>query len=157
VWVLADVSETDADRLTPAAAVDVHVPGRRGVLRARVASDVPAQFDATRQSVSVRLDVDNSSRVLRPDMFVDVEATISRAVSLTVPADAIVDSGRRRAVFVETAAGVFEPRLVEIGWQLAGRTEIINGLSAGERVVAAGAFLLDAENRVRAANLRTEP
>jgi Cu(I)/Ag(I) efflux system membrane fusion protein len=52
-------------------------------------------------------------------------------------------------VFVEQRPGVFEPRQVETGWRFGGRVEIVNGLTAGERVVAAGSFVVDAEHRIR--------
>lgn len=150
VWVLADVPASDAERLTRAAAVDVVAPGRRQVLRGRLSADVPAQSEGGTQSVRVRVDVDNSTLALRPDMFVDVDAAMSLGAAITVPADAIVDTGLRRWVFVERGAEMFEPRAVEIGWRAAGRVEVINGLNAADRVVGGGAFLLDAENRLRA-------
>jgi Cu(I)/Ag(I) efflux system membrane fusion protein len=52
-------------------------------------------------------------------------------------------------VFVERAAGVFEPREVEIGRRLGDRIEIAQGLSSGERVVVSGTFLLDSETRMK--------
>jgi Cu(I)/Ag(I) efflux system membrane fusion protein len=68
---------------------------------------------------------------------------------LTVPRDAVVDTGQRQHVFV-AAGGRFEPRPVTLGVQLADRVEIRSGLDEGERIVAAGVFLLDSESRLRA-------
>ena len=42
-----------------------------------------------------------------------------------------------------------ELREVETGWQDDGRVEIKHGLSADERVVTTGAFLLDSESRLK--------
>ena len=63
--------------------------------------------------------------------------------------DAVVDHGLKKIVFVERAAGMFEPRQVETGWVFDGRIQIVNGLTAGDRVVVDGTFLLEAETRLQ--------
>jgi Cu(I)/Ag(I) efflux system membrane fusion protein len=68
---------------------------------------------------------------------------------ITVPREAIVDTGTQQHVFV-AVADRFEPRPVSVGVQLADRVEIREGLKEGERIVAAGVFLLDSESRLRA-------
>jgi Cu(I)/Ag(I) efflux system membrane fusion protein len=82
-------------------------------------------------------------------MFVDVHLTIALPAAIAVPADAILDAGLRKRVFVERADGAFEPREVETGWRFGNRVEIVSGLSAGDRVVVSGTFLLDSESRMR--------
>ena len=69
---------------------------------------------------------------------------------ITVPRDAVVDTGLQQHVFVATGDR-FEPRVVTLGVQLADRVEIRNGLDAGEQVVAAGVFLLDSESQLKSA------
>jgi len=149
VWVEADAFGAEADYVTPGATANVSIHGRDVSLRARISRDVPPQFDRDSQSAKVRLEIDNPSYVLRPDMFVDVDLPIVLPPAIAVPVDAIIDSGLKRTVFVERRAGVFEPREVETGWRLGGRVQIVKGLSAGERVVVAGAFVVDAERRIR--------
>ncbi|NUR54860.1 MAG: HlyD family secretion protein, partial [Acidobacteria bacterium] len=68
---------------------------------------------------------------------------------LTVPRDAVVDTGLQQHVFV-AVGDRFEPRPVTVGVQLADRVEIREGLKEGEPIVAAGVFLLDSESRLRA-------
>jgi Cu(I)/Ag(I) efflux system membrane fusion protein len=149
VWVLADVFGADAEYVQPGAIVDVSVPGRSASLRARVSSDVRAEFDPDSQSVKLRLEADNPGFVLRPDMFVDVALLVALPPAIAIPVDAIVDSGLKKMVFVERSAGVFEPRQVETGWRFGGRVQIVKGLAEGDRVAVAGTFLLDSENRLR--------
>lgn len=150
VWVLADLLEGDAPLARPGAAVKVTVPGRAGALRA-VVSQVPPAFDPASRTLKVRLELDNPGQLLRPDMYVDAELTVERPSALVVPADAVVDTGLRRTVFVEQGEGVFEPRAVETGWRAGGRVEILSGLEAGERIVESGTFLVDSESQLRAA------
>ena len=57
--------------------------------------------------------------------------------------------GVQQHVFVATGDR-FEPRAVTLGVQLADRVEVRAGLAEGERIVAAGVFLLDSESRLRA-------
>ncbi|HQR29034.1 MAG TPA: efflux RND transporter periplasmic adaptor subunit [Anaeromyxobacteraceae bacterium] len=150
VWVLADVLEADAPLVRPGATARVTVPGRAGELVA-VVSRVPPQFDAESRTLKVRLEVENPGATLRPDMLVDVGITVERPEAITVPADAVVDSGLRRTVFVETAEGVYEPRRVETGWRAGDRVQVTSGLEPGERIVVSGTFLVDSESQLRAA------
>ncbi len=73
---------------------------------------------------------------------------------LTVPDSAVMDTGSRQAVLVDKGDGRFEPREVELGGRGSGYVEIRKGLSAGESVVVAANFLIDAESNLKAA-LRT--
>ncbi len=114
-------------------------------------SDVLPQFDAVTRSLKVRIDVANPEYILRPDMFVDVELPIALPPAISIPADAILDSGLKRTVFVDQGNGIFEPREVETGWRVGGRVEIVKGLKPGERIVTSGNFLIDSESRMELA------
>ncbi len=152
VWILADLFENEARLITQGGPAVVKYQGR--TWRARM-SDVLPQFDPGTRTLKVRFETDNPGYVLRPEMFVDVELQVRLPAAITVPADAVIDSGRRRTVFVEGAGGVFEPRLVETGWRLGGLVQITKGLEPGERIVVSGNFLIDSESRMRLAGGRT--
>ena len=148
VWILADLLEGDAPLARPGMTAKVTVPGQANALTA-VVSRVPPQFDPVSRTMKVRLELENPGARLRPDMNVDVELQVERPDALTVPADAVVDSGLRKTVFVEAGEGVFEPRMVETGWRAGNRVEVTSGLSAGDRIVVSGAFLVDSESQLR--------
>jgi membrane fusion protein, copper/silver efflux system len=149
VWILADVSRNDAEYLRPGVRVKVRLSDKPNPLVAAVAEILP-QFDPATRTLKVRLEADNPGYVLRPDMFVDVELPVRLPATIAIPADAVLDSGLRRTVFVHRGDGLFEPRDVETGWRFGGRVEIVRGLTPGERIVTAGTFLLDSESRMRA-------
>jgi Cu(I)/Ag(I) efflux system membrane fusion protein len=128
----------------------VTIPGRPEALTG-VVSQVPPQFDAMSRTMKVRLELDNPGALLRPDMAVDVELAVERPAALSIPAEALVDSGLRKTVFVEQGEGIFEPRAVETGWRSGGRVEVVRGLEAGDRIVLAGTFLVDSESQLKAA------
>jgi Cu(I)/Ag(I) efflux system membrane fusion protein len=149
VWVLADVSDADAAIVRPGAKARVAVRGREPL--EGVVSDDPPRFDPTSQTFKVRLEVANPHAALRPDMFVDVEVDVAHGVAVTVPTEAVLDAGLRKTVFVEVGEGTFEPRQVETGWRAGGQVEIRRGLSAGDRIVVSGTFMVDSESQLRAA------
>ncbi len=75
---------------------------------------------------------------------------------LSVPETAVIDSGDRRVVYVESQPGVFEGRQVVLGPRIGDRYPVLDGLSPGDKVAAAGAFLIDAESRLNPTAV-TEP
>jgi len=82
-------------------------------------------------------------------MFVNLDFPISLPEAITVPPDAIVESGLSRTVFISRGDGVFEPRAVATGWRFGGRVQILHGLNAGDSIVVSGTFLLDSASRMR--------
>jgi RND family efflux transporter MFP subunit len=159
LWVMTDVFEKDRQFLKPGAEATVLSRDRR--LRARMSDALP-RFDAQSRTLKTRFELDNPGYLLQPDMFVDVEIPVEMPPAITVPADAVFDSGLRKTVFVDRGRGNFEARRVETGWRLGGRVEIVKGLMEGERVVGAANFLLDSESRMRAVsagifNAETDP
>jgi RND family efflux transporter MFP subunit len=146
VWIVADLQESDAAALHPGSLARVMWHGK--TVLARMTDSAP-QYDAASRTLRARFEAGNPGAGLRPDMFVDVELPVHAPDALTVPADAVVESGRRTVVYVDRGEGMFEPRAVEVGWRYGDRAAIVRGLAAGERVVAGGTFLLDSESRLR--------
>ena len=150
VWIFADIYESEARYLQPRVIAKVLHPQLGKEFHARV-SDVLPLFDTTTRTLKVRLEADNPGFFLKPDMFVDVELPISLPPAIAVPADAVLDSGLKKTVFVDLGNGLFEPREVETGWRFDNRVEIKKGLSLGERIVMSGTFLIDSESRMELA------
>ncbi len=148
VWILAQVSQGEAEALRPGTMVVVKVPDSAVSVRARVSNVLPA-VDETTHVLTVRLEAVNPGLRLRPNMSVSVEVPVRHSVSVTVPAEAVLDSGLTKRVFVEEAAGYFESREVETGWRTDHRVQVTRGLKEGERVVSDGTFLVDSESRIQ--------
>jgi Cu(I)/Ag(I) efflux system membrane fusion protein len=149
VWILADVSRDQLPLIRRGAAARITTAEESHALAATVSPSEPI-FDEATLTVKVRLEAANPHRTLRPGMFVDVELPFNLPSTLVVPADAIVDSGLRKTVFVDRGNGYFEPRLVETGWRMGDDVEVTNGLAAGERIVISGTFFVDSESRMKA-------
>jgi Cu(I)/Ag(I) efflux system membrane fusion protein len=108
-------------------------------------------LNETKRVVRVRIDVDNRELKLRPDMFVDVQLERDMGEGLTVPVSAVMPTGKRNIAFVDKGGGLLEPRLLELGRKYGDVYEVRNGLTNGERIVASGNFLIDAEAKVQGA------
>jgi membrane fusion protein, copper/silver efflux system len=150
VWILADVYEREVEWFKPGMKAKVTAPYKKRDYEATVTEVLPIFDDASR-TLKVRLETDNPGYVLRSGMFMDVEMPVEMPPALTVPVDAILDSGLRKTVFVDRGNGFFEPREVETGWRHGNRVEITKGLEEGERIVISGNFLIDSESRLEMA------
>jgi Cu(I)/Ag(I) efflux system membrane fusion protein len=149
VWVLAEVPEASIPgvRVGTVAQLDFPASGR-SPFTARVDFVYPTLTERTR-TLRVRLSAGNPSGTLRPGLYGTAVFEAAGQNVITVPRDAVVDTGVQQHVFV-AVGDMFEPRSVTIGAQLADRVEIREGLREGEQIVAAGVFLLDSESRLRA-------
>jgi RND family efflux transporter MFP subunit len=150
VWILADIFENEASFFKPGIRVKMELPYQKKIFYARVSPVLP-QFDPATRTFKVRLVADNPGFVLRPDMFVNVELSVSGPASIIVPVDAVLDSGLKKTVFLDRGSGILEARQVETGRILSDRVEIVGGLMPGEKIVVSGNFLLDSEARMQQA------
>ena len=148
VWVVAEVNEQEAPYLRSGGLAKITLKDEGLELPARITDSLP-QSEAGGGTVKLRLVVDNPQFLLRPEMLVDVELPVRLPPAVTVPLDALVDSGERARVYVERGEGTFEPREVETGWRFGELVEIRRGLQPGERVVVAATFLVDSESRLK--------
>lgn len=151
VWIIADLYESDITSIK--AGDTAHVTFANGSAPSMTAkvSYIQPQVDPTTRTLQVRLDASNPGMRIKPEMFVNVEFGVPSTQQLTVPAEAVLDTGDRQTVFVDLGDGYLEPRQVVIGERLGDRVTITHGLSAGERVVSSGTFLIDSESQLKAA------
>jgi membrane fusion protein, copper/silver efflux system len=149
LWVEADVYEHDLRlvRLGEPAELQIAAyPGER--FAGRISYVYPDVRPETR-TARVRLQLDNPGGRIKPGMFATVTLDTPVAErSVMVPRDAVMHTGTHAMVFVEEHPGHYVMREVTIGGDFQGRTQILSGLLAGERVVARANFLIDAESRL---------
>jgi Cu(I)/Ag(I) efflux system membrane fusion protein len=146
IWVMADIFEKDQELLQPGAMAMVRYRGRE--FSARMSGALP-QFDPQSRTLKTRFELDNPGNILRPGMFVDVEVQVNMPAAITVPGDAVIDSGLRQTVYVDRGRGLLEARQVKTGWRLGDRVQITEGLAPGDQIVVSGNFLIDSESRLK--------
>jgi cobalt-zinc-cadmium efflux system membrane fusion protein len=98
--------------------------------------------DPLTRTVKVHAEMDNSQGRFRPEMFGSIHHIESTARMPVVPASAVIEGDGRSVVFVESAPGTFQERVVALGKNAGGQVRVLNGLKAGETVVVDGAMLL---------------
>lgn len=142
----ARVPETASDELAVGRHLPVRIEGLGRELQGRIAEIDPSSDDATRARL-VKIDLPETPG-LRSGQFGRALLATRRAVTVTVPSDAVVRHGQLESVFV-VASGTAHLRLVRCGRELDGRTQISSGLSGGETVAVAGAAELVDGQRVQ--------
>ncbi|HVZ73840.1 MAG TPA: efflux RND transporter periplasmic adaptor subunit [Polyangia bacterium] len=155
VWVVADVFEQDAARVTIGQRATLELAAYPGETFTGKVQLISPTLNASTHTLRVRLELPNERGPggvkLRPGMYGDVALQLPSATGLVIPAEALVDTGARQYVFVAKDGGRFEPRLVQVGARIADEIQIAAGVAEGETVVTTGNFLVDSESRLRAA------
>jgi Cu(I)/Ag(I) efflux system membrane fusion protein len=91
-----------------------------------------------------------NSGELKPDLYADIDFESGASRRLMVPAEAVLDAGTSKTMFLDKGEGRFEQRQVETGERVGDRVEIVHGLAAGERYAASGVFLLNSDSQMKA-------
>lgn len=151
IWVYAQVFQDDVGRLKPGDPAQITVdayPERS--FRGRIESILP-QVDLATRTVRVRLEVANLDLKLKPGMFVNAEFKANVGRHLIVPASAVLQSGTRQLAFVDEGGGRLTPKDVVLGPRVGEDVIVLQGLSAGQRIVTSANFLIDSESQLQAA------
>ena len=151
VWVEADFYENEARLVQLGQMATLSLPYASDRAFTGRVSYIYPYLEPTTRTLKVRLEFSNPDLQLKPAMYVDVTLAIEAPPAVVIPASAVLDSGVRQVVFVETAANQFEPRAVTLGLRSAETVEILAGVHEGEHVVVRANFLLDSESRLRGA------
>jgi membrane fusion protein, copper/silver efflux system len=157
VWVEAELYEYEARSLRVGQRAEIRLPYDPGKSRAAAISFIYPTLSPESRTIKARFELANSGGDLRPGMYVDVLTELNQGEGVSIPDDAVIDSGLRQVVFVEREPGVFEPRTVTVGLRGEGKALIVSGIAEGERVVTHATFLLDSESRLRAAIANAAP
>ena len=152
VWVLADVFERDIGAIKSGQKVKLGINAYPDKSFAGTVAYIYPTLKTETRTIPVRIELANPGGLLKPGMYANVELAIGGAERvLTVPVSAVIDSGTRQIVLLQKAAGRFEPREVKLGQRSDEYVEVREGIAAGDAVVVAANFLIDAESNLKAA------
>jgi Cu(I)/Ag(I) efflux system membrane fusion protein len=87
--------------------------------------------------------------LFKPQMFANVEMEIDLGERLAIPATAVLDTGARQVVYVDTGDGYFAPRQIKLGDRDDSMVEVTSGLKTGEKVASSAVFLIDSEAKLK--------
>lgn len=150
VWLEGEVFEPDLPAARPGLEVTAEFPALPGEQRTGRITYVYPTLDPETRTGRIRVELSNSDLALKPGMYATIRFRAPVRAALSVPRSAVLATGERTFVFVTDSDGMFTPRNVSLGAATDERIEVLSGLAPGERVVASGTFLLDAESNLGA-------
>jgi membrane fusion protein, copper/silver efflux system len=158
LWFHAEVYERDLPDIRIGQKAILRTPTVPGREFEGVVTFVDPNFNPQTRSTRVRIEVDNPpaegegrglTRVLPHRAYAEAEITAQLGEGLVVPRSAVLRDGRRSVVYAEKSSGAYEQRAVRTGRVGDEGIEILEGLKEGERVVAQGNLMIDAEAQLR--------
>jgi multidrug efflux pump subunit AcrA (membrane-fusion protein) len=151
VWITASIYEYELPLVRVGQKATVTLPSYPGTtFRGRIVHIYPYLDESTRTN-AVRFEFENLDLKLKPGMYADVELQVPLGKAMTIPRDAVLDSGERQVVLVAAGEGRFEPREVTLGQRLGDSVVVLRGVKEGEEVVVGAHFLIDSESQLKAA------
>ncbi len=148
LWVSIDAQEADVRDLRPGAKVQLLVPSLPDQKLQATISAVTDQIDPSTRTIKIRATVSNPQRWLKNEMLAKVRYERQVGNSIEVPATAVFLRGNQHYVFVQSQAGVFEPRDVKVSYEGTQKVLLSAGLKEGEQVVSQNGLLLARELRI---------
>jgi membrane fusion protein, copper/silver efflux system len=149
LWVIADIYENELPliKVGQIAVITLpYLPGR--AISSRIDYIYPT-ISAETRTAKIRLKLNNVENKLKPQMFANVEIKINMGNKLLIPESAVIDTGRGIVAYVDAGDGSFEAREIKAGLRSDGSIEVLQGLKAGEKVVAQANFLIDSEAQLK--------
>ncbi len=146
VWIEASIPQAQASEIAAGSTVQVHVSALPGETFNGVVQITLPDVDAGTRTQRARIVLDNPDHRLAPGMFAELQFAGAHGASHPlVPDEALIATGTSARVIVAEDEGRFRPVRVVTGYSSGGKTEILEGLNGGERVVVSGQFLIDSE------------
>lgn len=145
VWITADVFEENVPLLKSLDQQTVTIvneawPDKTFSAKVFYTGEI---MDEKTRTISLRAIADNSDRLLKPGMFVNVVIPGANSGSaMTIPSDAVQEHEGKKFVFVQVSGTEFDRREVQVGTRSQGRTVILRGVGPKDAVVVQGAFVL---------------
>lgn len=154
-WVKVDVYEHRIYALKQGLDAEIRVPAWPDQVWKGEIEYIYPELNVKSRTLSVRLSFANVGHRLKPGMFAEVVIKAEpKPRVVTIPKEALIITGERKAVVKAIGDGRFQPVDVITGITQAGMTEIVTGIEAGDEVVTSAQFLIDSESALQASFLR---
>jgi len=150
VWVLANVYQADLASVRSGDDVLVTTDAYPGSFHGKISYVSPA-LDPSTRTLQARIVVDNPGEKLKRDMYCTVTVTAGSITNAVAVPDSSVlrDDNNQPFIYVTIGSNQFGRRDVEIGQSQGGQTQILKGLSVGDRVVGDGSLFLQFANSLQ--------
>jgi cobalt-zinc-cadmium efflux system membrane fusion protein len=150
VWVLVNVYQNDIAYVHVGEDVTIDNETYPGVVRGKIQFVAPA-LDPTTRTLQARIEASNPDERLKRDMYVTAEVRAGVIPNaLSVPDAAILrDTENMPYVYIQTGASQFARRMVTIGDSQSGKTQVLTGLQAADKIVGDGSLFLQFQNSLQ--------
>ncbi len=147
LWALLDAHEKDIPFIQKESQVKITSSVYSGRYFRGKIDYISDLIDETLRTIKIRVEVDNSDRLLKPNMYIlgTIESRLEQKNSLVIPEEAIQSLNGEKIVFIPEEEDVFVIRHVQLGDKAGEKRIIAQGLKEGEKIVTKGAFYLKAE------------
>lgn len=149
VWVEIEVYENEFPAIRIGQRVEIRSQSFPGKPFTGRVSFIYPFLDPKTRTVKVRVEMPNPGMKLKPDMFVNAIIKVPLVSAIVVPVSAVMDTGKRQVVWVESSPGMFEPRDVQVGQRTDDQIQILSGLKPGDSVAVSGGYLIDSEAQLK--------
>lgn len=150
IWIVADVYEFELAQIRVGQNASISLSYDARQIAGRVAWISPVLDEKTR-TAKIRIELANRDLALKPEMYANVELAVDGGTKIAIPDEAVLDSGVRKVVFIDSGQGRFTPREIKVGGKYDRYYEVVAGLSEGEKILASASFLFDSESRLQEA------
>lgn len=147
VWLVAEIPEQQAALVKKGETAQAEIPALNGKLIGGQLIFVADIVNPERRTVTIRMDVDNSEHILKPEMLASMLIEGTPKTGIVVPAAAVIREDNRDYVFVQVQAQRFQLRSVSLGQESNGYITVKSGLKVDEHIVTDGAFHLNNERK----------
>ncbi len=161
MWIYGDIYEYELPWVKKGSYIKAKPIGFAGEEFYGEVVSINPVIDPRTRSVRFRALIENPGSKLKPEMYVDVEI-LSKYVDpdgqeevIALPKSALLDTGRRRIVWVNKGNGQFEGRAVVVGPESVSHSNellkfypVLKGIKEGEKVVIKGNFLIDSQSQI---------
>ena len=149
VWVELELYENEFPNIHVGQQVEIRSQSfPEKVFTGRIAFIYPF-LDPKTRTIKARVELVNTGLKLKPEMFVNAIIRVPLESTIVVPLSAVIDSGKRQVVWVESLPGMFEPRDVQVGQKNTDNIQILSGINPGDKVAVSGAYLIDSESQLK--------
>lgn len=146
VWVQMDVYEQDAGLVETGQKVRMEFTALPGSKVEGEIDFISPVLNPKSRTLNVRTTIKNPSARLKPGMVADAILEVKiEGEPLVVPRSAIIDTGKRKVVWLKSSERSFKAIQITTGFESEGYVAVLEGLSSGDEVVLQGNFLLDAQ------------
>ncbi|MDP2208377.1 MAG: efflux RND transporter periplasmic adaptor subunit [Bacteroidota bacterium] len=149
VWIYLDVYEKDINELKLNQSVKITSEAYPNEIFTGKVTFIDPTINPETRTIRVRTAFKNPNGKLKPQMYVKATILETTKKALTIPASAVLYSGKRNVVWTEIQTNIFEPRDVVLGATAGKYVEVKNGLSEGETIVTTGGYLIDSESQLK--------